>query len=104
MHHKISIAITLIAFAFMSSIDIYFLITKDHDIQVPNKIIFVILYTYFSIVYPFSNSIFKELMNDYLSPIILTFWIGIFHSIILIIFLNIVEITTIISIINNEFF
>ncbi len=52
LHHKVSIAITLIAFAFMSSIDIYFLITKDHDIQVPNKIIFVILYNKTFIYFP----------------------------------------------------
>ena len=36
-------------------------------------------------------------MNDYLSPIILTFWNGIFHSIILIIFLPILFLTRLIN-------
>jgi len=102
LHHKVSIVITLLAFIFMSSFDIYCLI-KDKDIQISDKIINIIIYTFFSIYYPFSHSVFKVLMNDFLPPIILTFWIRIFHSIILIIILPIFFFTKIIKLGEIEF-
>jgi hypothetical protein len=97
LHHKVSIIITLIAFAFMTSTDIYSIINEDQDIQMINKLIYLILYCYSSIYYPFSNSIFKLLMNDFLSPITIIFSIGIFQTILLLISLPILFFTKLIK-------
>ena len=103
LHHKVSIAITLIAFALMSYTDIYSIIDDDKNIQISNKLICIALYTYYSIYYPFSNSIFKVLMNNYLSPIMLIFSIGIFQAILLLISLPILFLTKLIKLEKIQF-
>ena len=97
-HHKVSIAITLIAFFLMSSTDIYSIINQDKGIQMSNKLIYLIINAFHSIFFPLSYSLYKILMNNYLSPLSLIFINGIFETILLMIILPILFFTKIIKI------
>jgi len=103
IHHKVAIIITLIPLVLMSSIDIYSLFREDQKIQFSNKLIYIILNTSFCICYPFSNSLFTILMNNYLTPIVLMFWIGIFGAILFVILFPILYLTNVLKLGAIEF-
>ena len=82
-HQKASILLTSISFSLLTFVDAYSIIKEDKHIKFSYKLFYILLYVLRSIFFPLINSISKNLMNQFLTPIKLIFWEGVFEAILL---------------------